>query len=134
MIQWKQEYATGNRLIDAEHKVLFEIANEVVNKESISIAQFKDLYLELLQYTQMHFCSEEILLREIGYIQLSTHQKNHLEIIQEMHILLRDNHTIASLQRELAACLQHWLINHILREDMAWRPVFQAWRAARIGR
>ena len=134
MIQWKSEYATGNRLIDAEHKVLFEIANEVVNNEMSSIAKFKEVYLELLQYTQMHFSSEEILLREIGYIQLASHQKNHVEIIQEMHNLLREHHSIAALHKELGACLQHWLINHILREDMAWRPVFQAWKETRIGR
>ena len=133
MLDWNKSYETGNRLIDAEHRILFEIANDVANHGLTSLDKFKETYLDLVQYATLHFASEETLQREIGYQAVASHQNSHRAIVEEMRAIITHQPTLASLSKELEGYLQRWIVNHILREDMAWKPVYVAWRAKRLG-
>jgi hemerythrin-like metal-binding protein len=133
MLEWKLDYATGNRIIDAEHKILFEIANEFAGESKITLGKFKETYFDLIQYTTMHFSSEEAMLREIAYPSLATHQTSHARIIEEMKSLLGRSNNLDTLQKELERALQRWIVNHILREDMAYKPTMIDWREHRLG-
>lgn len=134
MLQWNNSYETGNRFIDSEHHLLFDIANQVASNAITSPEQFKEYYLELLLYTHLHFASEEVLLKDIGYQSLSSHQQSHQTIILEMQNLLSSGRNMEAIVHELEGFLQKWLVNHIVREDMAWRPTYVAWKNARLGR
>jgi hemerythrin len=134
MLQWNNTYETGNRFIDSEHHLLFDIANQVAANAITSPERFKEFYLELMQYTHLHFASEEVLMKEIGYQNLLTHQQSHQTIMHEMQNLLTTARSMESIVHDLEAFMQKWLVNHIVREDMAWRPVYVAWKNARLGK
>ena len=133
MLAWNQTYAIGNRFIDAEHRILFDIANELTSKGLDSVEKFKEVYLELLQYTNLHFQNEEMLLKEIGYSHLLGHSQSHREITNDMRNLVLQRHSLDELTMGLTGCLQHWIGNHILREDMAYRSSLAEWKHRRIG-
>ena len=50
-----------------------------------------------------------------------------------MRSLVTHQSTLAGLHKELENYLQRWIVSHILREDMGWKPVYTAWRAKRLG-
>lgn len=132
MLEWKDQYIIGNRFIDSEHKILFEIANEVSSASAVSIPRLKEYFFELLQYTSMHFANEEMVMRDINYEALQSHQKSHADLIQAMKNLLVQYHTMGELQSHLEEFMNRWLVGHILREDLAWRPVYVAWVNRRL--
>jgi len=134
MLQWNSTYETGHKFIDLEHQLLFDMANQVAAHGITHPERFKELYFELIQYTNLHFHTEEIVMKEIGYQQLQTHQISHQEILKNMYGLLQAHRDMGVLLKELEAFLQKWLVNHIVREDLAWRPVYLAWKNARLGR
>lgn len=128
MLEWNKSYEIGNRFIDSEHKILFEIANDVSANGLDTIEAFKGMYLDLMQYMNLHFHNEEAVLKDIGYSHVATHQNSHHAIMEEMRQLVQHAGGLASVKVELEGCLQRWIVNHIVREDMAYKPFYLAWR------
>ncbi|MEN9307268.1 MAG: hypothetical protein RL173_1200 [Fibrobacterota bacterium] len=133
MLQWNASYEVGNRFIDSEHKILFELANEIASKDIDTLAKFKEIYLELIQYTNLHFINEEQLMKDIGFSGFATHVLNHRMIIDQMRKLISQPSPLEELQTSLVSCLSHWITTHILREDMAYRPALVEWKKKRLG-
>ena len=76
-IHWEPEYSVGNVDMDNQHKELFESINEFFrqdNKQSAII-----LFESLSSYIDLHFESEENLLRQINYPLTDEHIKEHEE-------------------------------------------------------
>jgi len=133
MLQWNSSYEVGNRFIDSEHKILFEIANEFGTNEIDSLAKFKETYLELIQYTNLHFMNEELLMKDIGFAGAPNHSLSHRRILDEMRELVGHPSSLEELKSKLGNCLQHWITGHILREDMGYRPAYTEWKRKRLG-
>lgn len=124
MIKWSEKFNTGNPIIDAQHKRLFEIAAEA---EALFIEDsFCDKYdeiikcvLELQDYTSYHFSCEERLMELSGYEKISEHKEMHKECIDEIAYILSTD--IDTNQKEV---LRHtlefiltWITEHIQNID-----------------
>ncbi|TWX46552.1 hemerythrin domain-containing protein [Colwellia hornerae] len=94
-IAWVAEYSVGNKEIDEQHKVLFTIINDFFQQESkqAAIMTFKNLS----SYIDLHFETEENLLRQINYPDTEDHIKKHAELRNKFHLLeekLTDYHRL----------------------------------------
>ncbi|MBF0095266.1 MAG: hemerythrin family protein [Alphaproteobacteria bacterium] len=130
MMGWSQALSVGVESIDADHRLLFALMEQldgaIEGNEEASVVG--SVLLSLAAYTDYHFAREERVMAACGYPGLASHK--------ELHDGLRAG-VMAACGRfesdpdavdlgELQAFLRDWLTRHILDEDMKLKPVFRA--------
>lgn len=124
MYEFKDEYVTGIELVDAEHRRLFEIADEayVLSKEEFLVDKYDQvchILGELKDYALQHFEHEEAYMESINYKHMFIQKVQHdqfREKINNMDLDHLDENTEEMLD-EILTYLTNWLINHILEHD-----------------
>jgi len=124
MFEMKEEYYLGLDTIDAEHKRLFEIAEEAYKLQNDEFVSDKFDYIvkileELKDYTAFHFSNEEKYMESIQYKKMFSHKIEHQDFIEKLNQLdwdeiEKDQDKAIS---EILSYLNDWLINHILYTD-----------------
>jgi hemerythrin len=71
---WDDSMATGNELIDRQHRELVGLLDELKSVEGGAEAEVLDALDEVMSRTFIHFHSEEDLMREVGYPPAKTTQ------------------------------------------------------------
>ncbi len=118
MITWDKAFCVGHEKIDAQHKKLFDIAQELHeyrnDKKKILV-----ILKELLSYTKYHFTDEEKYMESINYKDLENHKKRHVAIINSLvHTVANINSfTMDELFQKLAVIINEYIVKHILIED-----------------
>ncbi|MFT7009764.1 MAG: hemerythrin-like metal-binding protein [Colwellia sp.] len=119
-IQWLPEYSVGNKEMDEQHKVLFNMINEFFHQDTkpTVIATFQ----HLSSYIDLHFEAEENLLRQINYPKTAEHIKKHDELRGKFHLLQQslENYKVDS-HHKISTFLYNWLSSHILKSDMDYK-------------
>ncbi len=119
-IHWELEYSVGNVDMDNQHKELFESINEFFrqdNKQSAII-----LFESLSSYIDLHFETEENLLRQINYPLTDEHIKEHEELRHNFNTLRkRLDHYDVDIQHKIGMFLYNWMANHIVKSDMEYK-------------
>jgi hemerythrin-like metal-binding protein len=120
LVSWSDEYSVCIREIDDQHKKLFDLINEL--HEAMKAAKGKavlgKVIKELVSYTEFHFSSEEILLKNCNYPNLHQHKLQHDEFTKKVKEFEQKhlNGTVL-LSQEIVSFLKDWLINHIKETD-----------------
>jgi len=124
MIKWKPEYEVGVDIVDSQHKMLFEIADqafELMKNEFITdkYDPMVEILKELKAYAAFHFETEESYLESIGYKKLFSHKMEHAAFIKELDDidleeldLNQEEHMMSLLQ-----FIVDWIDKHILEKD-----------------
>jgi len=124
-IEWTDKYSTGNPLVDAYHHIFFQMVQEFsASLKEENPAPMVDRVAFLVDYTFMHFDSEERLMERAGYPDLEAHQEVHLrfkERVKAIHQQFLENPN-AFKAEEVLALVQDWFAHHILGEDMRFKP------------
>jgi len=123
---WTPEYATGNAQVDAQHKNLFAMVNEL--HEAIVGGKHKDVLgptLEkLAKYTVEHFSHEQKLMLEKGYPGYTAHKAKHDDLTkQALDIINKYKSGEITLPLTISRFLNDWISHHINEEDkkmIAW--------------
>jgi hemerythrin len=122
---WEDRYAVGIRLIDQQHRKLLQLLNDLVEIQS-SGGEKEDVervILALIRYTDVHFLSEERLMRMHRYPGNAFHRREHETLTQcVMNFQKEFIAGNASVPRNLTVFLQDWLERHILHTDMELGP------------
>jgi len=127
-MNWRQAYATGIRMIDDDHKMLFSIVNNLVdevNEETASDPrQIGSLLEALTEYIDSHFSREELFLEQYGYPRLNEHRDGHDALRHQIDSISNDYQTTPdSIDLEkVCIFLTGWLSEHILKSDMDYVP------------
>ena len=124
--QWSEEFETGIKAIDADHRGLFEefgvIADTLVTERS---SQRIDQTITCLEnYIADHFHREEMFMVSAGYPNAEAHIRTHRTLSRKVRCL-REIHRsgIAPIDSvKLATFLSNWLTDHILTVDMDYVP------------
>lgn len=123
LITWGPKIETGIRIIDAQHKRLVEIINELNEalKEERSNELMGATLNELVDYTRTHFGTEARLLSNHKYADLKEHQHEH-RIFTDQVVMYRDWYEAGSKKVDQAVMdfLREWLIKHITTSDRAY--------------
>ncbi len=122
MIDWKDSYDIGVEKIDCQHRQLLAKLNEFF--DACSKQQGKEQIEETLNflkdYTLEHFSSEESLMADIDFPELTEHRKTHAEFIQtvlELEETLKTKGPSVLSTIKLNRTLTDWLLNHINKCD-----------------
>lgn len=89
---WEEAYASGHRLIDAQHILLFELSNALFAAllEGRSQAEVEGRLDALIHHTDKHFRDEESLLQRADYPDLPEHHRIHAGLLATAHDLQQD--------------------------------------------
>jgi len=125
LVQWSDAMSVGNLHIDEQHKILIDTINQLASAESQNDRPVVSMIIdELVSYAAFHFQYEEQLIEAGGYPELDQHRRIHQSFvdwitdIREQFIF----HRRAQFGERILNFLRDWLSNHILGEDMRYRP------------
>ena len=119
---WQDQYATGNKQIDEQHKQLFKAVNDLISACSSGQGRDKlDPTIKfLVDYTTKHFADEEKLQQQYQYPDYNNHKKLHENFKKtalELTKQLKEEGASTVLVGKVNSTIGNWLINHIQRED-----------------
>lgn len=128
--QWNSVFETGLEEIDAQHKHLVGLLNELSRNVDVGRRDNIDRTLQdLAQYTVYHFASEERFMdaHRLAAEYCDRHRETHRRFVAQVQdwiaALDRDD---APTPRQLLDYLANWLIFHILGDDRALGRQVQA--------
>ncbi len=118
---WQKEFETGNWQMDAEHRKMFGILEEVFTEVSDQGRgqKIKTVLAHLYDFIKIHFKNEERHMRKISYPELQTHTQIHEKIVKECNELLSSLNTmdIKLFEKQLALFIDEHIVGHMLQED-----------------
>jgi hemerythrin len=124
-IQWKDRYNINFREIDAQHRGLLDLINELGDlmdggSHPKDVAR---IFLALGDYAQTHFSSEERYMQAANYPKLAQHRQEHVTFVNRVKELSRDYNPGDIRQvEETSAFLRDWYLGHITKIDQEYVP------------
>ncbi len=127
LIEWSDEMSVGFDEIDAQHRKLVGLINEL--NEAMSEGKSKqvmgNIIDELIEYTDTHFSTEEKYMREFDFEGLGEHKRVHdsfVEKVKDFQAKFEDDKLLLSV--EVMNFLKDWLTEHIAGLDQEYRDCF----------
>lgn len=117
-IEWMAEFEIGIPVIDAQHKRLIEIANDI-HRLRASPKRWWGALEDLMAYSQYHFALEERLMSEAGFDGLDAHRLAHEALGEQVAELWQGRAT--TTPEQVLDLLVGWVLNHILTCDRELR-------------
>ena len=75
IVEWSDAYSVGNVLMDAHHRVFFQMVKEFSEAPDQDMrATMQQQIAFLAEYVIMHLAAEESLMREAGYPDIDKHK------------------------------------------------------------
>lgn len=114
---------TGEKSIDSEHDVqmqLLDSLSETLQKpDGISPANY--ILDQFIEFSDMHFLSEQLVMRLHGYPGYEPHLEEHTRLMKKVReIRSRMDQRQAGASAQLVYQLREWLLTHISTEDVAF--------------
>lgn len=128
-IIWTEEMSVGVPELDADHKVLIGVVNQIeaaANGQTRRGVTAKCL-AQLRRYAEFHFAREEKVMQACNFPEADDHKHEHAAFIRTVGDLADrfDRDPNAAVEDELLSFLTQWLRRHILEVDMAYKPFAQ---------
>ncbi|MDR2295366.1 MAG: bacteriohemerythrin [Clostridiales Family XIII bacterium] len=124
MGMWKASYAVGNALIDAQHRELFRMSDDLVEamrgKDEAGRVACARAVEFLKEYVVRHFADEEALQADLGYADLPRHRQLHRDFVDTVagyEKRLAESNFDPVVMQQFAGKLIGWLIYHVVGED-----------------
>ena len=128
-VTWNESWVIGVQEIDAQHKNLVSILNQL--HQAMALGHGKDVLgstlNSLVSYTKAHFAAEERLMLQSRYPDLTAHKKEH-EVLTEKVVEFQRNFDAGriGLGVDVMQFLSAWLQGHIRGTDKKYVPFLHA--------
>ena len=118
-MKWTQDCRLGISEIDSQHRLLFAIANELLDIENPleQRLEFKYMIDHLRKYVDEHFHTEGKFMEDIKYPEYEEHVKMHNAIIEDINNTLKSCTDLRTLKERLQILMSNWIKDHICEED-----------------
>jgi hemerythrin len=128
-VTWNDSWVIGVQEIDAQHKNLVSILNQL--HQAMSLGHGKDvlggILNSLIGYTKAHFAAEEKLMQQNRYPDIVAHKKEH-ELLTAKVVDFQRNFDAGRIGVgvEVMQFLSGWLQGHIRGTDKKYVPFLHA--------
>jgi hemerythrin-like metal-binding protein len=126
LLTWSHECIVGVEAIDDQHGILMDTLNDL-RVMLLRGADRRDVNLQLerlIDFTQMHFQSEEQLLLQQGFPGINDHRIAHHHLLAKLYAALEQiNHEEVLHFPSLLGFLPSWYLDHVEKLDQpcgAW--------------
>ena len=129
-MEWKEEYALGIPVIDAQHKQLFRLCAELdaVLKSGVKAEDIDALLVRIREYAARHFTMEEKYMAESNFPGVSEQKMAHQGFIASFQEVYDDFHT-NGLSREIVEGIQRqlsgWVRKHVTGMDQQFGKYYK---------
>jgi hemerythrin len=125
MFAWSDTYSIGVAEIDAQHRRLFSLADQLHSAMASGKgkAVLEQVLQSLISYTKTHFAAEERIMRDCAYSDLAAHKAQHDQLTQRVLNLqseFRAGKMLLTL--DVLEFLKNWLQMHIAGCDRKYAP------------
>ncbi|MGZ4958787.1 MAG: bacteriohemerythrin [Methylomonas sp.] len=113
---WKDHFKIGDVTVDAQHRHLFDLANQIV--QATTPSELTRLFMLFYKHVREHFQAEEDLMRQHQYPDYAVHVEAHNLMLDR---LIDISGTVQSGQwakADIQAFVESWLQVHIQEVDM----------------
>jgi hemerythrin len=124
MLVWKDDYAIGVDIIDAQHQHLFEIGNSAYQllKDDFCTDKYDGVVQvinDLREYTKFHFKTEEDYMLKIKYNKYFSQKVEHDDFIQKIDEINLDDVDEDPKKHieDILSFIFNWTLEHILQKD-----------------
>ena len=120
---WDQGIATGVGSMDTEHRLQVSLVNalEQVLRQKQERPLADKTFAQLVDFTSVHFHSEELMMRVYSYPQLDVHASAHAKLLEQVRSIKdRYEQDEPGEALDIIAELRGWLVNHIKSMDQAF--------------
>jgi hemerythrin len=128
-LEWKDSYNIGVKEIDNQHRGLFDIISKLFTSQLYE-PDGKYFFLMLskfVEYTQVHFSTEERYMLEAQYPKFSEHQREHELFIAQLSQIVQDiENKKPEIESKTLSFLKDWYLAHILGTDRDLEKPFKA--------
>ena len=131
MLQWSEQFETGQSLVDSQHRMLISYVNrlEVLAQNTNPDRGHVELFLHFIEFLETyiltHFRSEEACMHHLQCPIRGDNQKAHqsfLDYFQEFKQRLEAEGYRPEAVQELHNSCSRWIQQHILRIDVQLKP------------
>jgi hemerythrin-like metal-binding protein len=123
LLTWSHECIVGVQAMDDQHGILMDTLNEL-RIMLLHGGSRRDISLQLerlIEFTQMHFQSEEQLLQREGFPRFDEHRSSHMKLLGKLYSALEQvNHDEALHFPSLLAFLPSWYMDHVEQLDQPY--------------
>ena len=129
LFTWDETYSVNVMKIDAQHKHLIDLVNEL--HAEMSKGQGKTVLGKtlgkLIDYTANHFATEETYFELYGYTDAAAHKKEHAALVDKVVAFRTDfSNGKVGISIEVMNFLRDWLRDHIKGSDKKYSTLFNS--------
>ncbi|HEV2103058.1 MAG TPA: hemerythrin family protein [Candidatus Acidoferrum sp.] len=113
----------GEKSIDAEHDLQMQLLDSLAQaiQRGGELSPMKYILEQFIEFSDMHFLSEQLVMRLHGYPGYEPHLEEHTRLMKKVrevrsNLLRGENAPSLVLVQEL----REWLVTHIAQEDAAF--------------
>ena len=120
LLVWSNAYSVGVEEMDRQHRVLFNMLNDLHAAMLQGKAQelTGTLLKKLVDYTRQHFTAEDTMLAAAGYSGLAPHRMKHKDLMKQVDgYVERYRSGEIAVNVQLMSFLRDWLTKHIQQTD-----------------
>ena len=129
-IMWRDALSVDNGPIDADHKYLIELINELTGLEGTTSLdeRFVEILGELKKYTKVHFRREEALQKAADFPECDEHEKEHADLERKLDAIIRvakkeidkgaTRNQSKIILEQTQKFLKTWLLQHVIGHDL----------------
>ena len=129
-LQWGPDLETGIAVIDAQHKRLVQLVNQMYEaRQKHDMNTVGAVIPEMVDYSVSHFNFEEELMQDAGYGLLKVHKWLHEQFVNKLPDFQARYQAGEDITEELYIMLSRWLTHHICREDRGYVQSITAYLA-----
>lgn len=117
-IQWDPSLAVGNPVIDEQHKILFDLANDLNNAVNLGSNKrvIDTLFSVIMDYSFKHFSAEEKDLEKST--EFEKHCYEHYQLLKQLHEYSVEYRNSRRVSEPPSVFLENWLASHIKKTDI----------------
>lgn len=124
LIEWREEFETGDPAIDHEHKEMINWINEFLEMEydpsdtDLALDQLGNIYA----WISAHFALEETTMRAQRYAGLASHKDDHEKLLDELRDLMEaiEQSGYSGMEDSIKTRMSDWFVNHFKTQDALW--------------
>lgn len=122
-IAWSDELSVGNELLDSQHQKLISMIN-TLDDDALNADELGEVIFGLLEYAAIHFRDEEQFFVNAAPEIVEHHFASHTIFISTAYKFVQrfKNGEALALRQPVYEFLCKWLVEHILVEDMQYKP------------
>lgn len=124
---WTRDFSVGVAQFDEQHKRLIQMINRLIETPQAQTGSetISELLDAMTNYAQEHFEAEERLMQQYNYPHLEEHTTQHHAFRrQTADFCIATMNQVGTVPESIFQYLRDWLVQHILRSDMAYKPFF----------